>query len=268
MDPGAARRGLWKVALLACVAGCSSLGDDARVLQVLNQRGFGRPTQDANRQYYLGIGDAVIVRSTEYKEYSGQSEVIRMDGTITLADVGEIYLNGLTPDEATQSVREHYSHLVKEVESFIVHVSKITSKRYYVTGVPPFKPKRVTFTGDTLLMDALIGALEDEDLVDTDKILVIRGDPENPLQIACDYDAIRSEGLTRDNIMIRENDIIYLTPSWIGYVAWFVSKITAPLVPIKNLVLGANQTVATINSFGQIQYGSNKYNNNNNNPFN
>ena len=88
MPAGAARRGLWRVALLACLAGCSSFGDDARVLQVLNQRGFGRPTQDANRQYYLGIGDGVIVRSTEYQEYSGQSEVIRMDGTITLADLG------------------------------------------------------------------------------------------------------------------------------------------------------------------------------------
>jgi hypothetical protein len=258
MSAAAARRGLWMLALLACVSGCSSTGDDARVLQVLNQRGFGRPTQDANRQYYLGIGDGVVVRSTEFTEYSGQSEVIRMDGTVTLSDVGEIYLNGLTPDEATQVVREHYAHLVKKTDSFIVFVTKINSKRYYVTGVPPYRPKRVNFEGDTLLIDALITAIQNEDLVDTDKILVLRGDPENPLQIACDYDAIRSEGLTRDNIMIRENDIIYLTPSWIGYIAWFVSKITAPLTPIKDLILGANQTVSTINSFGQIGYQQGK----------
>lgn len=258
-------RGPWMAVLLACLVGCQSTGDDARVLQVLNQRGFGRPTQDANRQYYLGIGDRVVIRSPDYKEYSGQSEPIRMDGTVTLSDVGEVYLNGLTPDEATQVVREHYGHLVVDAESFIVAVTAITSKKYYVTGVPPFKPRRVKFVGDTLLIDALLQAIQNEDLVDTDNILVIRGDPENPLQIACDYDAIRSEGLTRDNIQIRENDIIYLTPSWIGYIAWFVNKLTAPLTPIRNLLLGANQTVSTFNSFGQIGFNNN---NNKNNKFN
>ena len=264
MSAAAMGRGPLVVILLACLVGCETTGDDARVLQVLNQRGFGRPTQDANRQYYLGIGDRVVIRAVDYKEYSGQSEAIRMDGTVTLSDVGEIYLNGLTPDEATQVVREHYAHLVTDADSFIVSVTAITSKKYYVTGVPPYKPRRVKFVGDTLLIDALISAIQNEDLVDTDKILVLRGDPENPLQIACDYDAIRSEGLTRDNILIRENDIIYLTPSWIGYIAWFVSKLTAPLTPVRNLVLGANQTVSTVNSFGQVGFN----NNNQNNKFN
>ncbi|MFT7461704.1 MAG: hypothetical protein ACI9EF_000038 [Pseudohongiellaceae bacterium] len=265
MSAAAMGRGPWMVILLACLVGCETTGDDARVLQVLNQRGFGRPTQDANRQYYLGIGDRVVIRAPDFKEYSGQSEAIRMDGTVTLADVGEIYLNGLTPDEATQVVQEHYSHLVLDVDSFIVVVTSITSKQYYVTGVPPYKPQRVKFEGDTLLFDALISAIQDENLVDTDKIMVLRGDPENPLQIACDYNAIRSEGLTRDNILIRENDIIYLTPSWIGYIAWFVTKLTAPLTPIRDLLTGANQTVSTVNSFGQL---GNNNNNNNNNKFN
>lgn len=265
MSASAAARGMCLAAcLLGCLPACVT-SDDARVLQVLNQRGFGRPTLDANRQYYLGIGDGIVVRAPGYKEYSGQSENIRMDGTVTLADVGEVYLNGLTPEEATEVVRQYYGVLLQDTDDFAVEVTKINSKKYYVSGVPPFNPRSLVFKGDTLLIDAVSSAVQDENLVDTDNIKVIRGDPENPLVISCDYDAIRSEGLTRDNILIRENDIIYLTPSWVGYIAWFVSVLVSPLKPIQQFVQGANQIVSTSQSFGQIGPNNGQFNNNNNN---
>jgi hypothetical protein len=257
-----ALRSILVVALCALALGCNA-PDDARVLQVLNQRGFGRPTQDANRQYYLGIGDQVVVRAPGFPEYSGQSEKIRMDGTVTLVDVREVYLNGLTPEEATEAVRKRYETWVTNTEDFTVEVTSINSKKYYVTGVPPYKPRSVKFQGDTLLIDALSGVIGDENLVDTDCILVIRGDPENPLVIACDYDAVRYEGYTRDNILIRENDIVYLNPSWIGYITWFVSGLVAPITPLQQLITGANNVVSTTESFGQV--GGNNFNNNNNN---
>lgn len=249
------------LALLAGLPACAT-SDDARVLQVLNQRGFGRPTQDANRQYYLGIGDQVVVRADGYPEYSGQSEKIRMDGTVTLADVREVYLNGLTPEEATEAVRKRYEAFVTDTDGFVVEVTSINSKRYYLTGVPPYKPRAVKFNGDTLLIDALSGVIGDENLVDTDCILVIRGDPENPLVIACDYDAVRFQGLTRDNILIRENDIIYLNPSIVGYLAWGVSVLLAPLTPLQQLVAGTNNIVNTVDSFGQFNtLNNNKFGN-------
>jgi hypothetical protein len=105
--------------------------------------------------------------------------------------------------------------------------------------------------GDELLLDVLITSQLDTTLVDTDEILVIRGDPENPLVIVCDYDDIVEKGLTRDNIAIRENDIIYLTPSVIGWLTYGVELITAPLKPISNLVFGANNLVSVTDSFGQ-----------------
>lgn len=253
--------GLGLAGLLLLPAGCRTT-DDARVLQVLNQRGFGRPTQDANRQYYLGIGDQIRLRAPDFKEYDGQSEKIRMDGTVTLEDVDEVYLNGLTPEEASEAVRKRYAEYVKETEEFDVLVSAINSKRYYVTGVPPFKPRAVVFKGDTLLIDALSGQIGDENLVDTDAILVIRGDPENPLVIICDYDDVRFDGLTRDNILIRENDIIYLNPSVVGYLAWGVSLILSPLTPLQQLVTGSNNIVTTVDSFGEFSsLNNNKFKN-------
>jgi protein involved in polysaccharide export with SLBB domain len=243
--------------VLAAATGCQS-GDDARVLQVLNQRGFGRPTQDANRQYYVGIGDSLSVDAPGLPEYSGQTEQVRMDGVITLRDVGELYVNGLSPDEVSQVVRLAYSRLVLDTESINVRVTAINSKRYYVSGVPPRKPTSRPMKGDELLIDVLITSGLDTTLVDTDEILVIRGDPENPLVIVCDYDDIVELGLTRDNIQIRENDIIYLTPSVIGWVTYGVEILVAPFKPIQQLVFGANNIISISDSFGQgtVGYGN------------
>jgi len=249
-------RARWAIALLAALAGagCRST-DDARVLQVLNQRGFGRPTEDANRQYYVGIGDTLSVQAPTYPEYSGQTESVRMDGVITLSDVGEVYVNGLSPEEVTQAIRKAYDAVLTDTSGINVRVLGTGSKKYYISQLPPAKPRTVPFRGDVLLVDALIGSGMDQGLVDTEEILVIRGDPENPLVIVCNYEDIVQEGLTRDNIQIRENDLIYLTPSVIGWITYGVYLITLPITPISNLFSRANQIVSIADSFGQGGYG-------------
>jgi hypothetical protein len=255
------------VCVLALIAGLGLPGcsypNDARVLQVLNQRGFGRPTQDANRRYYIGIGDGIILQSNIYPELNGVSENVRMDGTVTLPDVGEVYINGLTPDEATEVVRQRYDYMLSDTSNLLIRVSAISSKRYYVTGAPPLPPRSITFGGDTTLMDVIVGANIEDVIIDTDNILVIRGDPENPLRISCDYDDI-VQGYTRDNILIRENDIIYLTPNFLGYIKWGVAALLAPLQPIQQLFFGVNNIVTISDSFGEPYGRRGGYNNNNN----
>ena len=260
-------RSAWPACLAACLgallAGCAS-ADDARVLQVLNQRGFGRPTQDANRQYYVGIGDAIVLQDRIHPEYNGVQETVRMDGVVTLPEVGEVYINGLSPDEVTQVLQLKYEQYINDTSGMTVRVLAANSKRYYIAGVPPRQTKSFQFVGDTLLIDAIERGEVDEILVDTDRILVLRGDPENPLVIECDYDDIVSYGLTRDNILIRENDVIYLTPSIVGWITYGVSILVAPLKPIQQLIFGWNNIISVSDSFGNgttgyYGHGGNQY---------
>lgn len=251
--PGAAR---WVVLVLfGVLAGCSATADDARVLQTLNQRGFGRTTLDANRQYYIGIGDSLVLRDINHAEYNNIGERVRMDGTITLPQVGEVYVNGLTPAEASEVVQLRYSDFVKDVSGMEINVQSITSKFFYVVTVEQKKARRVAFTGDILLVDAMERSQFDPLLTNTGSVRVIRGDPENPLVIACDYDQIIERGYTRDNIQIRENDVIYLTPSPIGYVTKAVQVLLAPLKPLQQFIQGLNNTIAISESFGQGTVG-------------
>ncbi len=240
------------LALLPCA--CAS-SDDARVLQVLNQRGFGRPTQDANRQYYVGIGDSISIQDRMHAEYNGINETVRMDGVVTLPEVGEVYVNGLSPEEITEVIQLKFEDYVNDTSGMTVRVTGIQSKQYYITGLPPRPPKAVAFQGDELLIDAMIKANLDEVLVDTESIRVIRGDPENPLVIECNYEEIVERGLTRDNILIRENDVIFLTPSIIGYITAGVNALVAPLKPIQSLIYGFNNVISISDSFGQGTVG-------------
>ena len=125
-----------------------------------------------------------MIQSNTYPEYNGVSERVRMDGTITLPDIGEVYVNGLTPDEATQVVRLRYEETITQSSDLQLRVTSFNSKRYYVTGVPPRRPQSFVFRGDTTLVDVMTQAAIDENLVDTDNILVLRGDPENPLVLS------------------------------------------------------------------------------------
>ena len=240
--------------LLLLLAACQS-ADDARVLQVLNQRGFGRPTQDANRQYYVGIGDAIVIMDRIHPEYNGVQEVVRMDGVVTLPEVGEVYINGLSPDEITQVIQLKYESYVNDTSGMSVRVLGANSKRYYIAGLPPRPTKSFPFTGDILLIDAIERGLVDELLVDTDRIRVLRGDPENPLVIECDFEGIVEDGLTRDNILIRENDVIYLTPSIVGWLTYGVTILVAPLKPIQQLIFGWNNVIAISDTFGDDTVG-------------
>jgi polysaccharide biosynthesis/export protein len=251
----------WPVWLALLLLPACQSSDDARVLQVLNQRGFGRPTYDANRQYYVGIGDSIVIQDSIHAEYNGLAETVRMDGVVTLPEVGEVYVNGLSPDEITEVLRLKYAQYVNDSSGMSVRVTAINSKRYYVTGLPPRAPRDFRFEGDVLLVDAMIKAQLDDTLVETESILVIRGDPENPLVIECNYEDITERGLTRDNILIRENDVIWLTPSIVGWLTYGVNLLVAPLKPIQSLFFGWNNVVSLSDSFGEATYGTygNKY---------
>jgi polysaccharide biosynthesis/export protein len=240
--------------LLPLLAGCQS-ADDARVLQVLNQRGFGRPTRDANRQYYVGIGDAIVIQDRIHPEYNGVQETVRMDGVVTLPEVGEVYINGLSPDEITQVIQLKFEQYINDTSGMSVRVLGANSKRYYIAGLPPRPTRSFPFTGDLLLIDAIERGTVDEILVDTERIRVMRGDPENPLVIECNFEDIIERGLTRDNILIRENDVIYLTPSIVGWMTYGVSLLVAPLKPIQQLLFGWNNIISVTDSFGEGTVG-------------
>lgn len=228
--------------------GCKT-SDDARILQLLNERGFGRKyTGNANEQFYFGVGDTIAFADSINPEIAG-SVRIRMDGTVTFPQLGETYVAGLTSHEIEAMLSRRMGHYYKMVD-ITVQPGAVQSKWIYIQ-LDTDKHIRMPFQGDQTLYDVMQKTKYDSILVDMDDIRVIRSDPAHPLVIHCDIHDMIHYGESRDNILLKEDDIIYFTPSLIGYLTIFVRTLLAPLDPIANLFNRVQYIDRTIETFDE-----------------
>jgi hypothetical protein len=236
---------------LTSLGGCTAT-DDARVLQLLNERGFGRKyTGNANEVFYFGIGDTIKFVDKDNPELQGQAK-IRMDGTVDFPQLGETYVAGLTTKEIANMLNLRLGHYYKNI-NISVSPGIVLSKRIFIQ-LDTDKHIIKKFEGDQTIFDVMQSIKYDSILVDLDNIRVIRADPVHPLVIYCDIDDMMTDGYSRDNILVKEDDIIYCTPTLIGYFVRFVKVLIAPLQPVAQLFTAARQIDYMYESFGEDYY--------------
>ncbi|MFH2001674.1 MAG: polysaccharide biosynthesis/export family protein [Planctomycetota bacterium] len=240
------------------LVGCK-VTDDARVLQLLNERGFGRKASgNCNETFYFGIGDSMKMMDKFNPELKGLF-TIGMDGTVDFPQIGETYVAGFTSKEIASMLNMRFGHYYKYV-AVTVAPAKVTSKRYFVhldTDKSYMKP----FQGGQTLYDILMTIHYNSIDVDLSNIKVIRADPVHPLVIYCDMDAMIHDGDSRDNILIKEDDIIFMTPSFIGYFKQVVKTLVSPLQPLVTLVTSVNRIDMLVDTFGDPYYNQRFRNN-------
>ncbi|MHC4944587.1 MAG: polysaccharide biosynthesis/export family protein [Planctomycetota bacterium] len=229
------------------LAGCVT-SDDARVLQLLNERGFGRKASgNCNEVFYFGIGDSFSITDKLNPELRG-TQTIRMDGTVDLPQLGETYVAGLTAKEIASMLNIRYGHYYKYV-NIQVKPRRVISKKIFI-HLDTDKHITKKFQGGQTLYDVLMSVKYNSIDVDLDNVKVIRPDPVHPLVIYCDMDSMIHHGNSRDNIIIKEDDIIFFTPSLIGYFKLLVKTLTSPLQPLVQLFNAANRIDILTETFG------------------
>jgi len=88
------------------------------------------PTQFVNEPYSLGPGDRLQVVLFRLSQYSGEYEV-QIDGTLNLALVGTVTVEGLTVEEATALISERYGQMLRRP----IVTLNIISRRPLVIGI-------------------------------------------------------------------------------------------------------------------------------------
>lgn len=256
-----------KIALAAALAALGSAcatTDDARAQQLLNQRGFGnRYVGDSNEQYYLGIGDAIMVMDQEHPEFN-EGYVIRSDGVISVANIGEVFVAGLTIPDCQEMLKARFREYNTTADPH-VELRFPRSKAYFVDGMVGVlgfalpQARRVPFNGDVTIYAALIDAHPSALLAASDRVKLIRSDPYHPLVVEFDYDSMREGGWSKNNVEVRENDIIYIPPNIFGHITIFTQKLFAPLTALVTSLFGLDRLYLFSETFAH----SNRYNNGN-----
>jgi protein involved in polysaccharide export with SLBB domain len=237
MSPPVARRtNALGVALLAVASGgvalpgCSSTLENKRILQYLNQSGFGkRYYGNAQEQNYVSIGDTIQFLDSYNEDVRG-TQVVDIDGTILLDEAGAVYVAGFTRSELE-------SYLTQKLAAFYVdsdvkvNIRTGGKKVYYVMGQVR-RQGPYPYTGDVTLYEAVMQADPDEFGANLGRVRLIRADPRDPLVITADVSEIWSSGDSTHNVQVHEYDIVYVPPTLLQSAADLVSSLLVPVISI------------------------------------
>jgi protein involved in polysaccharide export with SLBB domain len=246
------RRGLAAVLVLFVVLG-STLGtagcvgvEDKRIRDLLVTKGFGSRSQgDATVENYVVGGDAiaflidpaVLVDPTAAQlALLASPQPVGLDGKIFIPTVGQVYVLGATEEELSRLVSE-------ELQARFAFEVRVTA-RILSTGKVLYAFGELLQTGRIPLPEAeftildFVGINRPTPLANYGRVRIIRPDAENPLVLYVNVREMIQTGRTRYNVLLRDNDIIYVPPTFFGLIARFLQRLLQPLALVVQAVFG------------------------------
>lgn len=260
-ENGARSASRLKLALLFVLAlGVGSLTscratEEKRIFQYLNQEGFGvKARGDANVENYLVVGDSVTIRDSLNADLQLSPQEVDSDGTINLPDIGQVHVIGRTRRQLEAYLTEAYQPLYERTDIHVQFQSAAGAsgrgKKYFVVGEVE-RQSAVAFTGDKSVFEAVLEAAPKSETANLGRVQLIRGDPVDPLIFTINFHDFIDYGDTTYNLIVRENDIIYVPPTFIGTVGHFVERI---FYPVKVII----QPIQALLTFLLIQQRTNQ----------
>jgi polysaccharide export outer membrane protein len=224
-SPGA---GTILAAAIAAVllSGCRA-AEERRIYRYLNTEGFGKRAQgDANTENYVGVGDTVTITDTLHPTLQLPPQEVDVDGTIVVPDLGSLAVLGRTRGEIEALLRERFADLYDRTD---LHVQiRSDRKKIFVVGEVK-KPGAMPFQGDLTIFEVVLDAVPIDESANLGRVQLIRGDPVDPTIITVNFDDFIDYGDTTYNVLVRENDIVYVPPTFIGSFANLVKRLVYPV---------------------------------------
>lgn len=171
-----------------------------------------------NGTYRIGIPDTLNINVPDHPDLSGTYEV-RPDGNITFLLLGDVYTEGLTPMQLGEVLAKRLETFVKKVEVYVTITAARSKLIYVFDRTQQSNGRAVPFTGDMTILDVLGQTNGWNRNVASSKIRLIRDNPEKP-----EVYQIRGDRLVRGdwttNVLVRQNDMVYLPGHWGAEVAY------------------------------------------------
>jgi polysaccharide export outer membrane protein len=167
--------------------------------------GAPSPAAGANSDsYVIGASDVLTVTVWNQPTLSG-TILVRPDGMITVALIGDVQASGMTPlqlaDQIANRLKKYYTD-----PNVSVVISQIHSKLVYLLGEVE-KKGPVDMTPGMTLLNAIASAGGLTDYANTKRIYILRGDAGKQLKIPVRYkDALK--GMIECNLLLQPGDTI------------------------------------------------------------
>lgn len=190
-----------------------------------------------NKATLLGPGDQIDIFVWGYEDLS-KRVTVNYNGMLPYAYTGELNVQGKTTSQVQQEIRTALLDFIKE-PVVRVTVSSVRPIRFHVLGSVK-KPGVFSLSvSDSRVLEAIAqaGGLSDDA---QDRLLLVREDAGKVYIHSIDYKALTRQGNLKDNVVLTENDIIFVpisTTADIAREARRISDILTPLLIFQNITL-------------------------------
>ncbi len=188
-------------------------------------------------EYRVGVLDELEIR-VQYHERLNELAKIRPDGRITLQEVGELYVLGLTAAEIDRLITEAYARNFHAPE-VTVFVRNFAGRSVYVLGEVD-KPGRIDLMPNMTVLQALAAAGGTIRGAKMNSVVVLRPGNDGKLQavrLDLNRGAIQN-GLAQDQILLPQ-DLVFVPKTFIANVNEFLTQIYDSLFPPFDIYLRA-----------------------------
>lgn len=236
------------VLLLLCAtsAACNT-APDKRILQYLNTQGFGkRYSGNAEEENYVAIGDTVSITDA-YNQELTVSQSIGVDGTILLPEIGAVAVAGYTRTEIEALLMEKYSPYFDLLDIKVSIANTGGAKKYFIYGEVGAKGEQ-SFPGDLTIFEAVMRAGPKEDTANLGRVRLIRADPRDPHVYEVNIGDLLETGDSTFNMHVQELDIIFVPPTMLAQLGYFLDSM---LFPVKQVLTGIGGAIFSLN---QLSY--------------
>lgn len=235
---------LW---LCAALTSCSSY-EEKRMRELFHEKGFGSRAQgDATVENYVAGGDSVVflIPPIAYQDPAASElarlalpQTLSIDGRIMIPYAGTVQVLGLTESQLATLVKG----LLRPIFNYEIDIqARIVgeSKQIYAFGEAQRKGRiPLQPLGADMTMLNAVAAIGWTPLANLSRVQLIRPDAEHPLVMEVDIYHMITSGNTRANFRIRENDIIYMPPTFLGLVARILERVLQPVNVAVQTMLG------------------------------
>lgn len=182
-------------------------------------------------EYRIGIPDSIGISAPRILEIDGDGQRIQPDGKINLRLLGEVKIVGMTAKEIAAKLEVLLGRYYRDPK-VSVRVVGYASKKYYVHGqIGSAGPH--AYTGRDTLLDAVLKSGVSF-LSWTSRVTVTRpshGERE-VRTIRVNIDKMLKTGDWTQNILLEPNDVVYVPPTPVAWIAQRVTEIIFPFGPL------------------------------------
>jgi polysaccharide export outer membrane protein len=160
-------------------------------------------------RYRLSASDSFDV-VFEYTPEWNQTMTVQPDGYITMRSVGDVYVSGLTVDQAKQKLEEVYGKILNRP---VISLSlRDFQKPYFIADGRVNKPGKYELRGDTTAMQAiaLAGGFTARE-ARTDQVVLFRRVDDNWVETkVIDIKGMQKTGNLSEDVHLRPGDMLFV----------------------------------------------------------